>query len=261
MRSIGIVTLALALFSSLPASGADCAADNRTRVKAGEECLVIQAYGEAAEKTKLVVFIHGDGSGGKASDYLYKVAETFGRSGVVAVGLIRPGYFDKNDNHSSGDAYRRGDGYRPDVIAAVAAGISALKAHYKAERVVLAGHSGGAAISGVILGKHPGLVDAAVLAACPCNVPDWRIMKRGSNTWTQSLSPHNFVADVPGKTEIIAITGGDDDNTRPAIAQNYVDQAKARGIMAEFIELPGASHNGVARSQEFKDAVSRLIGG
>ncbi|MEK9752067.1 MAG: alpha/beta hydrolase [Rhodospirillaceae bacterium] len=257
MRSIAILTLMLA--PSVHAT--DCAADNRTRVKAGEECLVIHAYGEPTEKTKLVVFIHGDGSSGGPSDYLFKMAASFGAAGVVSVGLIRPGYYDRNDNRSTGDSYRDGDGYREDVIAAVTAAVTALKAHYKAARVVLAGHSGGAAISAVILGKHPGLVDAVVLAACPCNVPEWWIMKRGSNNWTWSLSPHDFIAGVATNAKIVAVTGGNDGNTRPVIAKDYVEKAKRRGITAEFIELPGVSDNGSARSQEFKDAVRRLLDG
>jgi pimeloyl-ACP methyl ester carboxylesterase len=260
MRSLGICLFLSALAMAAPARAADCAADNRTRVQAGEECLVIQAYGEPAEKTKLVIFIHGDGSSGGPSDYLYKTAKTFGRDGVVAVGLIRPGYFDREKNYSTGNAYRTGDGYRPDVIATVAAAITTLKAHYKAERVVLAGHSGGAAISAVILGKHPGLVDAAVLAACPCNVPEWRTQRR-RRPWDMSLSPHDFIAAIPAGTEIIAVTGGNDDNTAPELAKGYVEQAKARGIKAEFIGVLGVTHNGSARSQEFKDAVGRLIGG
>ena len=260
MRLFGIFVLMLAMSSALPAHAADCAADNRTRMKAGDECLVIQAYGEPAERTALVVFIHGDGSSGGPSDYLFKTAAAIAKPGVVAVGLIRPGYFDKSDNYSTGNAYRNGDGYRSDVIVTVAAAITTLKSHYKAARVILAGHSGGAAISAVILGKHPGLVDAVVLAACPCNVPEWRTQRRGSNTWTWSLSPHDFVAGVPAHAEVIAITGGKDSNTRPVIAKDYVEQIKARGIKGTFIELPGVSHNGSARSQEFKDSVERLIG-
>ena len=261
MRLIGLFALSIFLASPSPATAAECAADNRTRVRAGDECLVIAAHGAPSDRTKLVIFIHGDGSRGGPSDYLFKTAATYGGPGVVAIGLIRPGYFDADDNRSTGNAYRDGDGYRPDVVATVAAAVTTLKAHYKAARVVLAGHSGGAAISAVIMGKHPGLADAAVLAACPCNVPDWRIQRRGRNNWTESLSPHDFAATVAADAEIVALTGDGDTNTRSGIARGYIDSLRARGIKAEFIELPGVSHNDSARSDEFKDAVRRLLAG
>lgn len=265
MRNVAMLgVFALLCLATAPraAWSAACAADNRSRVAAGDECLVIKAYGAPGAKTSLVVFIHGDGSRGGPSDYMFKTAEAFGTDGVVSVGLIRPVYYDRDDNRSSGNSYRTdGDGYRPEVIEAVAAAISALKTHYRAERVILAGHSGGAAISGVIIGKHPGLADAVVLGACPCNVPAWRIMRRGNNSWTSSLSPHDFIAGIAAGAEIIAITGDGDGNTKPVIARDYVESVNKRGIKASFIELPGVTHNGVARSDAFKDAVRQLLGG
>jgi len=262
MRWILAAAIAALLWAPMGAQAGDCAADFKTRVAAGDECLVIGVYGEPAAETRMVVFIHGDGSRGGASDYLFKTAARFGAPGVVAVGLIRPGYFDSNDNRSTGESYRReGDGYKPHIVAAVAAAVKNLKAHFGAARVVLAGHSGGAAISGVIMGKHPGLADAAVLAACPCNVPEWRIQRRGRNNWTESLSTHDFVSGIDAKAEVVAITGDDDSNTRPVLAREYVESLAARGIKATYVELSGVSHNGAARSDEFKDAVRRLLAG
>jgi len=259
MLAAAIVAL---FWGASEAPAADCAADFKTRVAAGDECLVIGVYGAPAAKTTMVVFIHGDGSRGGASDYLFPTAETYGAPGVVAVGLIRPGYYDSSDNRSTGESYRReGDGYKPHIVDAVAAALRNLKSHFGAARVVLAGHSGGAAISGVIMGKYPGLADAAVLAACPCNVPEWRVLRRGRNNWTESLSPHDFIDGIAEGAEIVAITGGGDRNTGPILAREYVEAVTARGIKARFIKLPDVSHNGAARSDAFKDAVRRLVAG
>ncbi len=238
-----------------------CAADNRTRVAANGECLVIRAYGEPAQRTSLVVFIHGDGYRGGPSDYMYKLAREFGAKGVVAVGLIRPGYYDSRGNHSTGKSYRDKDNYQPDVIATVAAAVEALKNHYKAQVVVLAGHSGGAAISGVIIGRYPGLVDAAVLAACPCNVPEWRIMRRGRNNWHLSLSPHDFIGKIDKKTTVVAVTGGVDGNTVPVLARDYLASLKGRGIDATFIEVPGIGHDDIVTTRDYKTAIDRLLAG
>ena len=256
------IVILLAATNHQAAKAKTCAADNKTRVTANGECLVIEVFGETAEQTSLVVFIHGDGYRGRPSDYLYPLAERLGAKGVVAVGLIRPGYFDSDNNRSTGNSYRKkGDGYKPHIVKAVAEAIKALKAHYKAGYVVLAGHSGGAAIAGVILGKYPGLVNAAVLGGCPCNVPKWRIKRRGRNNWHSSLSPHDFVGKIDKKTKVVAITGSDDRNTVPEFGKDYVKSLKDNGIDATFIELPNVSHNGVVRTEEYEHAITQFLAG
>jgi len=252
----------LALSYPRDVSADDCAADNVTRVDAGTECLVIRVFGEPAERTALVVFIHGDGYRGGSSDYLYPLAHRFAARGIVAVGLIRPGYYDRDGNTSTGTSYRReGDGYRPHIVDAVAAAVRTLKGHYRADLVILAGHSGGAAISGVIIGKYPDLAQAAALAACPCNVPEWRERRRGHNNWTNSLSPHDFAADVATTTRVVALTGSLDDNTTPGLARDYVAGLTARGVDATFIELNGKDHNSSVRSDEFAQVLATLLEG
>ena len=146
---------------------------------AGSGCLVIETTGVASTDPTLIVFIHGDGSRGGASDYMFKYARTYGAENIISIGLIRPGYFDSDGHYSSGNSYRDNDIYRTDVIDSVTAAVTSLKKHHKAKRVVLVGHSGGAAISGIIFGRSPGLVDTVILAACPCDAPRWREMRRG----------------------------------------------------------------------------------
>ena len=197
---LGLGILCAAAISIGEASARPCSSpDLVTRVTGGNECLVIHTFGAVAGNRTLVVFVHGDGSKGGPSDYLARAAERVSGNGVTAVALIRPGYYDSNDAKSTGNSYRRdGDGYRDDIIAAVAGAVSELKSHHGAERVVLVGHSGGAAISGIILGRYAGLVSAAVLAACPCNIDKWRRM-RGRRPWNRSRSPHTFVDAVSTK--------------------------------------------------------------
>ena len=268
MKIFVMITLAVALAAAAPQVVATepCAADNRARVSANDECLVIKTYGEPAERTSLIIFIHGDGyrpdpSDYRPSDYMYRIAQRYGAKGVVAVGLIRPGYFDSKGNHSTGTSHRDKDNYQPDVIETVAATVKVLKIHYKAENVILVGQSGGSAISGVIIGKYPGLVDAAVLGACPCNVPDWRIMRRGRNNWPLSLSPHDFIGEIDKNTRVIAVTGADDGNTEPVLARDYVASLKGMGIDAINIEVPGVGHKGIWRTREFTTSISQLLTG
>ena len=58
---------------------------------------------------------------------------------------------------------------------AIAEAIEALKWRFRASKVIVAGHSGGAAITANILGRDPGLIDAALLVSCPRgDVNRWR---------------------------------------------------------------------------------------
>ncbi|MGI9410841.1 MAG: alpha/beta hydrolase family protein [Hyphomicrobiaceae bacterium] len=261
LKSLAVIALVAAASAAAgqAAAAKPCVADNRTRVLANDECLVIRTYGEPAERTSLVIFIHGDGYRGGPSDYMYRIARYVGAKGVIAIGLIRPGYYDSSGNRSTGNSYRKGDNYRLDVIETVAAAVKALKLHFDAELVVLVGHSGGSAISGVIIGRYPGLVDAAVLGACPCNVSRWRIMRRGRNNWRRSLSPHDFVDRIDAKMSVVAITGGKDKNTKPVLARDYVTALKANRIDATFIEVPGVGHNGIVRTRDYISAISNLL--
>ena len=53
------LAVALAAATNQVAAVEPCAADNRTRVAANDECLVIKTYGKSAERTSLIIFIHG----------------------------------------------------------------------------------------------------------------------------------------------------------------------------------------------------------
>ena len=250
----------LALAVSTPDAWACETPDNVTRVRGGKECLVIKTFGQRTEKAPvLAVFIHGDGSSGGASDYLSRSAEKVAQNGVIGVVLIRPGYYDSEKNTSTGTSYRNeGDGYLPQIVDSVAAAVQELKTHHGAARTVLIGHSGGAAISAVMLGRYPGIAEAAVLAACPCHIDEWR-GRGGRRPWHRSQSPHSFVSGIASGTKVIAITGGADDNTFPSLAKNYIGALTKRGLEGDFIEVSGIDHNRVTRTAEFEEAIQRLI--
>lgn len=242
--------------------------DNVTRVVAGGECLVIKTFNAGLSRTDpiLVVFIHGDvSSGGPAT---YHIRHTRDASdaikGVISVAMLRPGYYDDQGNTSSGHNFDRRDSYTPHNVDAVAEALRVLKQHHKSRRLVAVGHSGGAAIIGVILGRHPGLVDAAALVSCPCNIPTWRANRSVHSIWSNSLSPHRFVAKVPTTTQVIAITGSDDTNTEPGLARDYAASLKQRGVPARFLTVEGAGHHSGNRlflSWVFKEALQALIMG
>lgn len=108
------------------------------------ECLVIRTFRPASPgpATTLLVFIHGDLSGGGPADYVYERAQAAAGEGRVTVALLRPGYGDNQGNQSTGDNSNRQDSYTKHNIDAVAA-LTTLREHHKADRLILVGHSGG----------------------------------------------------------------------------------------------------------------------
>jgi pimeloyl-ACP methyl ester carboxylesterase len=137
------------------------------------------------------------------------------------------------------------------------AAIERLRHKYRPSRVVLVGHSGGAAIAAVLLGLKPQLADAAVLVACPCDLVSWRAGRRGA-PWV-SENPLQWTDKVGPAIKVIALTGSRDDTTSPGLGEAYVAALKARGIDAAFHLVPGAGHIDVLQSPAVSEAVAGLI--
>ena len=235
---------ALLMSSSLAQAACPAGSSIKDWVQGGQLCLAAATYGTdgAGTSPTLVVILHGDTSGGGPADYHFDFARTIARPGLIAVALLRPGYSDRAGRSSEGQDFGRRDHYTADYVSSAGAAIEALKKQYRAGRVVLVGHSGGAAYAGVLLGSRPGIADDAILVSCPCNVQRWR-EQRGGSAWTRSQSPSNFAVKIPVATRIVAITGTNDDNTPPQLAEDYVAGLAKRGLNASFIAVSGAGHS------------------
>lgn len=234
--SLGLAVLAwLAAWSPARAcEGAGCA-----------NGLVYEAFGPApgAGRPVLAVFIHGDVSAGGPADYMVAHARQFAasRKNVVAIALLRPGYYDRGGRQSAGSDNGRRDTFHSGNNRAVAGAIRELKQRYGARGVIALGHSGGAGTIGVIAGSDPGLLNGIVLAACPCDVAAWNA-SRGRRGGFSSQSPVDYLSGVAPGTAIVAVTGQGDDNTRPELATDYVAKAQARGLSAR-VQIVGGGHN------------------
>ena len=240
-----LVALILFFKSVAPAEAATCKEpDNLNFVQGQRHCFAVKTFPAAAGADVLFVVLHGDLSRGGPADYIFPVGEFIAQRGMPAVVLMRPGY--TGDGRSSTGrptrSQRRDEVYRESEIASIGTAVAALKEYHGVERVVMVGHSGGALISGVLLGRNPDLVDAAVLVACPCDVSRWR-RTRSRQPLPFAQSPHRWLNQVAKDARIFAIAGSEDDNTHPDLARDYVDKAKARGIRAEFVLVPGAGHS------------------
>jgi len=199
----------------------------------------------------LVVVLHGDSPFGKP-DYQDRFAARVAAAhpSVIAAAILRPGYTDPQGHTSEGArGQMTGDNYNAGNTDAIAAAIDGLKQRFHARRVVVVGHSGGAAIAANILGRHPSLAQAALLVSCPCDVQRWRehmFRKTGFAGFRgeiETLSPLKQLAGVfPGVT-IRMVVGEKDDVTPPALSETYRAAAGKIGKPVTLTELAGETHD------------------
>lgn len=248
----------LAACASASAFAQPCPQDDASRVSGVAQCLLVRAYGPARADV-LVAWLHGDLSSGGRANYHFALAERSAAAlpGIAALALVRPGYPDGAGASSGVAALHAGrnDHYTKENVEEVGAALAKLRERAGAKRLVVVGHSGGAATTAILLGMRRGLIDAAVLVACPCDLAQWRV---GRRAWGRSENPIAWVDRVDATARVVALTGDADDNTAPALAERYVGALRARGVDATFVLLPGESHNGALRAPAVMEAVARL---
>ncbi len=262
LRARALLLLLVLLVGSPGAYAAECdAADFELRVSGTQQCLVMRRFG-TTQPDVMVVWLHGDVSSGGPADYHFAIAERaareFADAKVLSVALVRPGYPDDRGNSSTVAFLQSGraDHYTKENVGEVGAAIGRLRDRFKPRKLIVVGHSGGAATAAILLGMKPGFADAAVLVACPCDLVAWRA---GRRAWSRSENPIDWADRVDASTRVIALTGTRDDNTAPALAQAYVHKLRARHVDATFEALPGETHNGAFRAPEVFNALRTLL--
>src|ERR1700704_3307720 len=199
----------------------------------------------------LIVVVHGDASDGSPSTYHYRFAEKAAATipdAVVAAGL-RPGYSDGEDSSEGMRGFATGDNWAPEVVNAVATVLAELKDRYHPRRVILVGHSGGAAIVGNLMGQHKTAADGALLVSCPCDVTAWRKHMqsvKGGAIWerpVRSLSPLALVDRVSASAKLWLLVGSDDQTTPSALTLAYAEALRNRNVAVNVTIAPGLSHN------------------
>jgi pimeloyl-ACP methyl ester carboxylesterase len=235
--------------------------DFETKVSGVSQCLMMRRFG-VADPEGMLVWLHGDLSSGGPANYHFQIAEKaakeFAASKVLSVAMVRPGYPDGDGFSSTVDAAQggRSDHYTKDNVSEVAGAIDHLRQRFKPQKLIVIGHSGGAATTAVILGLHPGLVDGALLVSCPCDLGAWRSGRKGK-AWARSEDPIKWTEQVIAR--VVALTGERDDNTSPELARSYVQALKGRNIDAVFTMLPRETHNSALRSSEVSDGIRALL--
>jgi len=226
-----------------------------------------RAFGvEAPGEVKTLVFVlHGDAPFVKPSYHYAFAADAAKLSGVRAIGILRPGYEDKDGDISPGvRGQTTGDNYTPDRVDAIARAIARIEARYPGARHIVVGHSGGAAIAADLAALRPDLVDGILLVSCPCDLPKWRAFMKKKipiSTFDQPVDSYNSIALVPKLSRTLALSmmvGSADDTAPPDLTQAYAAAARARGIKVDLRILPGKPHD-ILNEPEVIPALHDLI--
>jgi len=203
----------------------------------------------------LVVVLHGDLLGFRMlprSTYHYVFADEATRriEDVVVAAVLRPGYRDHSGERSEGQqGLATGDNYTQEVVDAVAGVVEQLKARFHPAHTVLAGHSGGAAITGDLLGRLPSAVDGALLASCPCDLIAWRThmmqLQNNNPIWSapiRGLSPQELAGNVSPSVRVAVVVGANDEVAPPAMSSEYAQILKKRVSDVTLTIAPGLGH-------------------
>lgn len=229
------------------------AKDSLHWVSTSTGCLHIYTYksNKILSKPNLVIVIHGDAPFNKPG-YQYLMAKKIAErnSNCITIGLLRPGYTDPDGSTSDGKkGLTTGDNYTEEVINSITEAIEHFKTLYHPNKIILVGHSGGAAISADIIGLKPGLIDKAVIVSCPCNVPRWRNymgkQQPENPAWrdsVRSISPMDVADKISTNTEVIIISGMKDNIAPTQLSADYYNELKTNGIKSRLIKVPYQGH-------------------
>ena len=203
-----------------------------------------------SENPALLVVLHGDAPFNRP-DIQYYFADRLARTtqDVVAVGILRPGYVDTKENRSAGVRGKtNSDNWHAENTDSIAALIRELVKEWKPRKTIAVGHSGGAALTANILGRHPGLIDGAVLVSFPSDAAAWRkhmLDVTGFPVFTEApktLSAIELIDTVPKTTEIKMLVGDQDNTTPPWLSERYLEKGKKLGLKITMETLPGKGH-------------------
>ena len=239
-------------------------ADNYGWVKGENHCFAIATVlpPKAVSSPVLRIYLHGDNSRGRPrgipSDSMYRYVMPT-PSGTVSVAMLRPGHRDTEGRQSSSKSYGHINAETYEDIDEVAAAVRRLREHYNASRVVMIGFSGGCNTVGVVLGRHPGTADAALLGGCACD----KVAKsnyHGKGVNRDDISPIEYVNKIPLTTKIIAVTGTRDETNPPSICEPFITRLKEREVSARMDLVEGIKHQfgSLARTKTYQSALAEL---
>jgi pimeloyl-ACP methyl ester carboxylesterase len=231
-------------------------ADGIERAGSSRYCVVIRKFEPAGASARvLLVFLHGDHGGSVElpvdSGTAFNLSQQLK---ATTIAVQRPGYR-SHLGMSDGTTSAQDDDYTPGNVEILAAALDRLRTLNPGKKILLIGYSGGAAMAALLAGRFPASADAYLLAACPCDVPQWRQWRNAllgqAAHWTHSLSPQGEVGQIKAGTRISLVVGNKDDDTLPKFSEAYVASLQTQGVKTRLTYAVGATHVSVQRSPEF----------
>ncbi len=240
-----------------------------------------------SENPVFVVVLHGDGGSGRPPSSQYKLAQGIAEGfdklemperlrrimgdpitfhDVVAVGILRPGYTDRDGDTSDGRMGKRtGDNHTARVTEAVATVVEAYKREFMPRAVILIGHSGGATISSNILALHPEVADAGLLVGCGCDMKASRARlyeitgHKGFTEPTTSLDPMDYAHLISAEKKVRLVVGENDDRTFPEDMYRYAGVLEANGVDVAVTVVAGRDHNDILVDPQVFSYLDELV--
>ena len=131
------------------------------------------------------------------------------------------------------------------------------KAHHDTGKLVVVGHSAGAAYAGAMLGKFPGLINSAVLVSTTCDadlfyrVNSWRGAPANESTL-------EYANKVPKNAQVVFIAGVNDRLTPISLAKSCHEAFLTNGVGSSLYEVVDAAHNFDSRMYESPEFISAM---
>ena len=206
-----------------------------------EGCIALIKLGKIDKsKKKLVVFLHGDRKEKsdsqikKQGDFTKAIKEE--KDNINFFYLARPGHKFKGRSRSVGKwknyevlnkkiervVFKKGW----EMGRLISQALYRLKEYYKPDELIVIGFSGGSINIAVIVGKVPGLIDKGIMGGCDCHMQKRQFWISGE-----------FIKTIPPETELILITGKDDEYINRNT--HYVREAKKQGKNVEHHIVTG----------------------
>ncbi|WP_299497127.1 hypothetical protein [uncultured Shewanella sp.] len=197
----------------------------------------------------LVIAIHGDVPFGPVSYHNTFAKQLSEATENVVVGLLRPGYKDDKGRRSVGrKGWSVGDNYDFKRIESIVHTIQALQQQYQPIKTIVAGHSGGAAITAKMLAYYSNLMDVAFIVSCPTDINVWRsdMLKLSFNPLfigkLNRVSPMDLTDKVSTNTHVHVFCGVNDPITLPYLSERYVAKLTHGGKNVRYDAIEG-DHN------------------
>lgn len=261
LQGVGVLAFALIGLSFAQAAIPDIqcldkkAADGIERADSRRYCVAIRKFDHVSldgNTRVLVVFVPGDSRSSVAHSDGQGTAFNLSQHLKASTIAMQSLAYRRDASGAEGTPY---DGYMPGNVAILANALASLRTLNPGKKILLIGHSDGAAMAALLASRFPASADAYLLAACPCDVRQWQQWRNASasktGSWTHSLSPQDEVQNIRADARIALVVGNRDDDTLAKFSEAYVSRLQRSGVRTRLTYAVGATHVSVQRSPEF----------